>query len=66
MGKVTWTDEKIAATEDHKEEKMRKPLLKTIIKIPRHTKSIRDDKVDLKEQGDQKNNKQDYIFDTAR
>ena len=66
LGKVTWTDEKIAANEDHKEEKMRKPSLKTIIKIPRHTKSITDDKADLKEQGVQKNNKQDFIFDTAR
>ena len=66
MGKVTWADEKVAATENHKEEKMRKPSLKTIIKIPRHTKSITDDKADLKEQGDQKNNKQNYLFDAAR
>ena len=54
MGKITWTDEKIAANEDHKVEKMRKLSLKTIIKIPRHTKSITDDKADLKEQGVQK------------
>ena len=55
MGKVTWTDEKIAATENHKEEKLRKPSLKTIIKIPTHTKSIMDDKEDLEEQGDSNN-----------
>ena len=66
MDRVTWTEEKMDSTEDHKSMKIRKPSLKTIIKIPMHTKCITDDKKDVKEQGDQKNNKQNCLVDAAR